>query len=64
MRISFADLPTVAAAAGVLPSHGVGSRYAVFDLWQGGKSLGVKATGVSAEVPGTAAAFYKLVPKE
>ena len=52
ISLSFADLPGNHATA-----------FAVQDLNQDGKALGVKQGSVAARVSGTSAAFYKLVPK-
>lgn len=50
LKLTFADVPAMQAA------------YEVFDLWDDGKSLGVKKGSVAATVPGTTAAFYMLSP--
>ena len=52
ISLSFADLPGNHATA-----------FAVQDLNQDGKALGVKTGSVAATVAGTAAEFYKLAPK-
>ena len=52
ISLNFADLPGNHATA-----------FALEDLNQDGKALGVKTGSVAATVAGTAAAFYKLVPK-
>jgi hypothetical protein len=41
----------------------VGSEFEVFDLWKDAASLGIRNGSVTASVPATAAAMYKLVPK-
>ncbi len=38
------------------------SQFEVLDLWQKGKSLGVKSS-VTVTMAGTSAEFYKLVPE-
>lgn len=53
IELSFANMPASAPHA---------TAYEVFDLWDDGKSLGVKKGSVAATVPGTAAAFYKMMP--
>ena len=53
-----ADLTHVAAAAAAPRA----AAYDVLDIWQNESSLGIHTDELSAHVPGTSAAFYKLVP--